>query len=129
MQLVLQAAALGCGGEIFVLDMGEPVRIADLARDLIRLSGLEPDRDIKIRYTGLRPGEKLFEELFAADEVYGQTQHEKIFVYRNGNSTAAAETPLAEQLDALIEAAASSDAPAVRRRLQMLAPEYGPEKV
>ena len=93
-QLVLQAAALGCGGEIFVLDMGEPVRIVDLARDLIRLSGLEPDRDIEIRYTGLRPGEKLFEELFGADEAYGRTQHEKIFVYRNGNSAAAAEAHL-----------------------------------
>ncbi len=88
-QLVLQAAALGCGGEIFVLDMGEPVRIADLARDLIRLSGLEPGRDIEIQYTGLRPGEKLFEELFGADEIYGQTRHEKIFVYRNGDANGA----------------------------------------
>ena len=83
-QLVLQAAALGRGGEIFVLDMGEPVRIVDLARDLIRLSGLEPGRDIEIRYTGLRPGEKLFEELFGAGEDYGRTRHEKIFVCRNG---------------------------------------------
>ncbi len=112
-QLVLQAAALGSGGEIFVLDMGEPVRIADLARDLIRLTGLEPDRDIEIRYTGLRPGEKLFEELFGADEAYRQTRHEKIFVYRNGHRTWLPERPqtpcrsrprvvLVSQLDALI---------------------------
>ena len=135
-QLVLQAAALGLGGEIFVLDMGEPVRIVDLARDLIRLTGLEPDRDIEIRYTGLRPGEKLFEELFGADEAYGQTQHEKIFVYRNGNSAAAAEahvghrqvardaSSLASQLDALIFAAQQGDASAVRSRLSEVVPEY-----
>ncbi len=76
-QLVLQAAALGKGGEVFVLDMGEPVRIADLVRDLIRLSGLEPDRDVEIRYTGPRPGDKLVEELFNAEEDFARTQHEK----------------------------------------------------
>jgi FlaA1/EpsC-like NDP-sugar epimerase len=122
-QLVLQAAALGCGGEIFVLDMGEPVRIVDLARDLIRLSGLEPDRDIEIRYTGLRPGEKLFEDLFGADEIYGQTRHEKIFVYRNGKA-ADAISPLADQLDALILAARQGNETEVRCRLSALVPEY-----
>jgi FlaA1/EpsC-like NDP-sugar epimerase len=135
-QLVLQAATLGHGGEIFVLDMGEPVRIVDLARDLIRLSGLEPDRDIEIRFTGLRPGEKLFEELLGADEVYGQTRHEKIFVYRNGHANVAAgvptdpmpvspgASPLASQIDALILAAQRGDASEVRRRLGELVPEY-----
>jgi FlaA1/EpsC-like NDP-sugar epimerase len=79
-QLVLQAATMGEGGEVFVLDMGEPVRILDLAHDLIRLSGLEPGRDIEIRFTGLRPGEKLYEELFSSQENYARTHHEKIFV-------------------------------------------------
>ncbi len=135
-QLMLQAAALGRGGEIFVLDMGAPVRIVDLARDLIRLSGLEPDRDIEIRYTGLRPGEKLFEELFGAEEVYGQTRHEKIFVYRNGHADGAtgettAPRPVASdaarlvnQIDALILAAQRGNAAEVRRRLGELVPEY-----
>ena len=91
-QLVLQAAAIGRGGEIFVLDMGEPVRIVDLARDLIRLSGLEPDRDIEIGFTGLRPGEKLFEELFLENEDYSRTRHEKIFVCRNGAEHVAGES-------------------------------------
>jgi FlaA1/EpsC-like NDP-sugar epimerase len=80
--LVLQAAALGHGGELFVLDMGEPVRIVDLARDLITLSGLQPDRDIEIRITGMRPGEKLHESLFLEGEDYGTTKHEQIFVFR-----------------------------------------------
>ncbi len=79
-QLVIQAGALAGGGEVFVLDMGEPVKIACLARDLIRLSGLEPDVDIKIEYTGLRPGEKLYEELLMAEEGLEQTAHEKIFI-------------------------------------------------
>jgi len=77
-QLVLQAAAIGDGGEIFVLDMGQPVRIVDLATDLIRLSGLEPGREIEIQFTGLRPGEKLFEELHDPDEPLEPTKHPKI---------------------------------------------------
>ncbi len=77
-QLVLQASSMGKGGEIFVLDMGEPVRILDLVRNLIRLSGLEPDRDIKIDFVGLRPGEKMFEELKLEGEDIKPTAHEKI---------------------------------------------------
>jgi len=79
-QLIMQAAVLGAGGEIYVLDMGEPVKITYLAEQLIRLSGKEPGRDIQIVYTGLRPGEKLFEELFHELEPYEQTAHEKIFL-------------------------------------------------
>jgi FlaA1/EpsC-like NDP-sugar epimerase len=81
-QLVLQAAAMGRGGEIFVLDMGSPVKIVDLAHDLIRLSGLVPDVDIKIQYTGMRPGEKLFEELGFDAEHMSQTAHPKIYIGR-----------------------------------------------
>jgi FlaA1/EpsC-like NDP-sugar epimerase len=79
-QLVIQAGSMAKGGEIFILDMGEPVKIVDLARDLIKLSGFEPDKDIKIHYTGLRPGEKLYEELLLAEEGISQTRHEKIFI-------------------------------------------------
>lgn len=79
-QLVLQAGALARGGEVFVLDMGEPVKIVDMARDLIELSGLVPDKDINVEFTGLRPGEKLFEELLTAEEGTTSTKHKKIFV-------------------------------------------------
>ena len=79
-QLVIQAGALGKGGEIFVLDMGEPIRIVDLARDMIFLSGLKPDQDIKIEFTGIRPGEKLYEELFNDRENFSVTRHERIFI-------------------------------------------------
>lgn len=79
-QLVLQATVLGQGGEVFVLDMGQPVRILDLATDLIHLSGLEPGRDIEIVYSGIRPGEKLNEELFLTGEDYQRTKHPKIFM-------------------------------------------------
>ena len=85
-QLVLQAGAMGRGGEIFVLDMGEPVKIVDLARDMIRLSGLEPGEDIEIVFTGLRPGEKLFEELFIPGETYQRTRHAKIFYASNAST-------------------------------------------
>jgi FlaA1/EpsC-like NDP-sugar epimerase len=77
-RLVIQAGLLGNGGEVFVLDMGEPIRIADLAHDMVRLSNLEVGRDIEIRYTGLRPGEKLYEELFTEHEKLLDTAHPKI---------------------------------------------------
>ena len=81
-QLVMQAAALGQGGEVFVLDMGEPVKIVDLARTLIRMHGLEPDRDIKIVVTGRRPGEKLYEEVLTAEEGTEATKYDRIFSAR-----------------------------------------------
>ncbi|KLU59324.1 UDP-N-acetyl-alpha-D-glucosamine C6 dehydratase [Peptococcaceae bacterium CEB3] len=79
-QLVIQAGAMARGGEIFILDMGKPVKILDLARDLIRLSGFEPDVDIPIKFTGMRPGEKLYEELLTAEEGTSATKHKRIFV-------------------------------------------------
>jgi FlaA1/EpsC-like NDP-sugar epimerase len=85
-QLVLQAAVLGHGGEVCMLDMGQPVKIVDLAADLIRLSGCRVGEDINIVYTGLRPGEKLFEELFIPGEEYEPTYHEKILIVRNASS-------------------------------------------
>jgi len=84
-QLVLEAASLGSGGEIFLLDMGKPVRISDLAKQMIRLSGLEPGRDIEITYTGLRPGEKLYEELLANDETTLKTIHPKVHIAKSRN--------------------------------------------
>ena len=82
-QLILQAMSMGQGGEIFVLDMGIPIKIADMARDLIRLSGFDPDRDIEIKYIPLRPGEKLYEELITEGEGITRTGHEKILVLRS----------------------------------------------
>ena len=79
-QLVIQAGAMAKGGEIFVLDMGHPVKISDLARDLIVLSGLKPEEDIKIEYTGLRKGEKLYEELLMSEVALTSTEHNKIFI-------------------------------------------------
>lgn len=79
-QLVLQAGAFGNGGEIFILDMGEPVKIIDLAEDMIRLSGLVPYEDVDIRFTGIRDGEKLFEELEITGENLLKTSHPKIFI-------------------------------------------------
>ena len=77
-QLVIEAGFIGDGGEVFVLEMGKPVKILDLAKNMIKLSGLVPDKDIKIQFTGLRPGEKLFEELLTAEEGTEVTSHAKI---------------------------------------------------
>lgn len=86
-QLVIQAGAMAHGGEIFVLDMGEPVKIADLAKDLIRLSGYQPDIDIKIEYTGLRPGEKLYEELLMNEIALTSTDHDKIYIEKPADNS------------------------------------------
>ena len=121
-QLVLQAAVLGQGGEVFVLDMGEPVKIVDLAKDLIRLSGLEPGKDVAIEYVGLRPGEKLYEELFIPGEDYRRTTHAKIFIATNASSFMPAD--LDGGIAQLAQAAARNDADAIRRGLRALAPEF-----
>ncbi|NLW91145.1 MAG: polysaccharide biosynthesis protein [Syntrophomonadaceae bacterium] len=84
-QLVIQAGAMASGGEVFVLDMGEPVKIVDLAKDLIRLHGHEPDRDIKITYSGIRPGEKLYEELFSTREQMAATRNDRIYISHKEN--------------------------------------------
>jgi len=81
-KLVLETGAMAAGGEIFILDMGEPIKIADLAENLIRMAGLTPDVDIKIEYVGLRPGEKLYEELLLNEEGIGATLHNKIYVVK-----------------------------------------------
>ena len=105
-QLVMQAAAMGLGGEIFILEMGEQVRILDLARNLIRLSGLEPDRDIEVVFTGLRPGEKLTESLFDKDgEDIQSTAHEKIHLVRTDES--AILKSLQKRVERLLQAAES----------------------
>lgn len=85
-QLIIQAGSFAKGGEIFVLDMGEPVRILDLAKDLIRLSGLTPDKDIEIKFTGIRPGEKLREELFTDQEKMSATKYSRIYIAHNGDN-------------------------------------------
>jgi FlaA1/EpsC-like NDP-sugar epimerase len=119
-QLVLQAAAMGEHGEVFVLDMGEPVRVVDLAADLIRLSGLEVNRDIEIRYTGLRPGEKLYEELFFSSDTAVATSHPKILRAREVEMPAQVSA-----IDALIEAAAANvPQREIRRLIRAIVPEY-----
>ncbi len=82
--LILQASTMGEGGEVFVLDMGEPVRIVELAEELITIQGLRPYKDIDIEFTGIRPGEKIFEEILTAEEGTVASKHEKVFVARNG---------------------------------------------
>jgi FlaA1/EpsC-like NDP-sugar epimerase len=122
-QLVMQAAAMGEGAEIFVLDMGEPVAIVDLARDLIRLSGFEVDEDIKIEFTGVRPGEKLFEELGFDAEKMRRTRHPKIF---EGTMMPRPWDQLAQDLASLAALNGRETAAEVRRVLQVVVPELLP---
>jgi len=123
-QLVLQAALMGRGGEIFVLDMGEPVKIVDLARQLIALSGLA-EGDIRIEFTGLRPGEKLFEELLADAEHTLPTPHPKLRVAR---ARAPQGEALLHEVLAWLGAAPEPDAESVREQLRAWVPEYAPAR-
>jgi len=122
-QLVLQASTMGKGGEIFVLDMGEPVKIVDLARDLILLSGLEPGKDIPIVFTGLRPGEKLFEELRFDGEGLNPTTHEKIHVFNGGQVDAAQVSAWLGDLSAIVSA---KSVHGLLTKLKEIVPEYTP---
>jgi FlaA1/EpsC-like NDP-sugar epimerase len=129
-QLILQAGGLGKGGEVFILEMGTPVRISDMARDLIRLSGKEPEKDIEIKYTGLRPGEKLYEELITYGEKIAPTEHEKIMVLKNddiwngtGNQKSFQKW-LNKNLYELYHLADLHRAENIREKLQCIVPEY-----
>lgn len=123
-QLVLQASVLGRGGEVFMLDMGQPVKIVDLAKDVIRLCGYEVGKDIEIVFTGLRPGEKLFEELFISGEQYEPTQHEKILTVRNASRIIPENLELI--VEALCEAATKNDVNYIILLLKQLVSEYTP---
>ncbi len=120
-QLVLQAGAMGAGGEIFILDMGEPVKIVDLARDLISLSGFRPGVDIEIKFSGVRPGEKLFEQLATDAEHADKTKHPKIFI---GRIASPAWAEVSHGVDALAALVDDSDAGRIRAALRTLVPEY-----
>jgi FlaA1/EpsC-like NDP-sugar epimerase len=122
-QLILQAGAMGVGGEIFILEMGNPIKIMDIAKDLIRLSGFIPDEDIPIKIIGLRPGEKLYEELITEGEGIVPTSHEKIMVLKgNGYDMADLHGPLNE----LIDVALDRSARLIQARVKELVPEYHP---
>jgi FlaA1/EpsC-like NDP-sugar epimerase len=121
-QLVMQASALGRGGEVFMLDMGEPVKIVDMARDLIQLSGLEVGRDIDIVVTGTRPGEKLTEELFIKGEQYEPTRHEKIYIA--ASATNSIPVYVSERVEALARAAQCGNKDEIVSHLRALVPEF-----
>ncbi len=120
-QLVLQAAAMGHGGEIFLLDMGEPVKIVDLARELIILSGFRPGEDIEIAFSGIRPGEKLFEELSIKGEDMQPTRHPKIAIWKNKPID---HNELTAAVERLIEAARCRDHDGIVAEIKKIIPEY-----
>jgi FlaA1/EpsC-like NDP-sugar epimerase len=124
-QLVLQASTMGKGGEIFVLDMGQPVRIYDLARNLILLSGLRPDDDIRIEFTGVRPGEKLFEELHSYEENTVPTFHEKIKIF---TGAAVPYEEMQARLRTIRQLCMARDARRLILEMKDLVPDYNPSK-
>ena len=121
-QLVMQAAAMGDGGEVFVLEMGEPVRIVDLAREMIALSGFIPEREIKIQFTGLRPGEKLYEELLTDAESTVATSHPGVRIARLSRNT----DVFRENLEILLKTGGGTSRSDLLEQLRSIVPEYGP---
>jgi FlaA1/EpsC-like NDP-sugar epimerase len=121
--LVLQASTMGNGGEIFVLNMGDPIKIVDLARRMIRLSGFEPDKDVQIAFTGLRPGEKLFEEIRLEGEGIKPTPHDQIWVFEGGQFDFEHVRRWLEELSILVE---SRNVHGLISKLMSIVPEYGP---
>lgn len=120
-QLVLQAGAQGRGGELFMLDMGEPVRIVDLARDMIRLSGLEEGADIAIEFTGVRPGEKLYEEMFFNHEIAELTEHPKVLRARNGGQGLVSDLAISDLIQLAI---VDTSEDRLRQALRELVPDF-----
>jgi len=108
-QLVIQAGAMGKGGEVFVLDMGEPIKITQLAEEIIRLSGMEPGKDIEITYTGVRPGEKLFEEILTTEEGAAATRHKKIFVAKDAEPDVETLRATMRQIASAVDGGAGPD--------------------
>ena len=133
-QMILQAGMMGEGGEIFILRMGTPVKILDMARDLIRLSGKEPDVDIKIIFTGLRDGEKLYEELITVGEGIVPTEHRKVMVLRTNDLFNGIKIPqeakkqLYREIDELAKIAARHDSKGIKIKLKEIVPEYMPQE-
>jgi FlaA1/EpsC-like NDP-sugar epimerase len=126
-QLVLQATVIAHGGEVLMLNMGEPVKIVDLAKELIRLSGYEVNKDIDIVFTGLRPGEKLFEELFIPGEEYELTEHEKLLLVKNASRIIPDNLNIT--VEALLKAAAKNDVNAICVLLEQVVPGYSAKNI
>ena len=131
--MILQAGAMGAGGEIFILRMGKPVKIEDMARDLIRIFKKVPDVDVKITYIGLREGEKLHEELIVKGEDILPTVHEKVVALRSNNLLKGkrqhqkAGKILEAQINELVKDALRHDANAIKKKLKEIVPEYTPQ--
>jgi len=126
-QLILQAGSMESkSGQIYLLDMGKPVRIKDMANDLIRLSGLEPEKDIPIIYTGLRPGEKLYEELVSKEEKAQSTDHKKIMVLNTGTNNMPWDI-MKREIQSLVDISLKFDTDQIKRKLQQMIPDYTPQ--
>src|SRR3989344_3606577 len=121
--LVMQAGAMGSGGQVLVLDMGKPIKIVDLAREMIKASGFKPDEDIAIVFVGMRPGEKLFEEIITADEGIASTQYQKIFTAK---LSAIDVVHLQKNMDILRQAVKNSDTDTIKKTIKMLIPSFTP---
>ncbi len=128
-QLILQAASFGNGGEVFILDMGSPIRIIDIAHQLIRLSGFEPEKDIEIRVTGARPGEKKVEELSLPNEPLDKTKHDKIFVLNDSHITDEVLKSVLKNIDLLRVGLKISSVNEAREVLSKILPDYNPQEL